>query len=129
MYPTNCNVGGASFSPYYPTAVIPQSQQSPSYARPMIIGKVVNRIEDVTPNDIPMDGSYGIFPMQDRSMIFLKRWNADGTISTEKFVKDVVEVPKEPVKDPIADEMAMLREQLDRIEKSLKAKPTTKKEA
>lgn len=138
MYPTNCNVGGASFSPYYPTAVLPQSQQSPSYARPMIIGKVVNRVEEVTPNDIPMDGSYGIFPMQDRSMIFLKRWNADGTITTEKFVKEVVEeIPKEPVKDPVDEKLTtiqfdidQLKEAFDRIEKAFKAKPTTtKKEA
>lgn len=49
MYPTNCNVGGATFSPYYQP--VPQVQQSPSYARPMIIGKVVNKIEEVTPND------------------------------------------------------------------------------
>lgn len=127
MYPTNCNVG--NYNPYYPTAInpIPQSQQSPSYTRPMLIGKVVNKIEEVTPNDIPMDGSFGMFPLQDRSMIFLKRWNSDGTITTEKFIKDVVDVPKEPINDPMADEMLMLRQQLDRIEKALKAKPTTTK--
>lgn len=132
MYPTNCNVGGINFNPYYPTAInpIPQSQQSPSYTRPMLIGKVVNKIEEVTPNDIPMDGSFGMFPLQDRSMIFLKRWNSDGTITTEKFVKEQTDIPKEPDKDPVLEGLDMLRERIDRIEKSLKAKPTTtKKEA
>lgn len=131
MYPTNCNSGFGYSYPSIPqiqsAGNFMQPQQSPSYTRPMIIGKVVNRVEDVTPNDIPMDGSYGVFPLQDRSHIFLKRWNADGTISTEKYIKEVIDIPKEPERDPIAEEMAMLREQLDRIEKSLKPKTTSNK--
>ena len=35
-----------------------------------------------------MDGSISVFPMQDNSAIFVKRWNADGTIKTIKFVPD-----------------------------------------
>lgn len=126
MYPTNCNVGGASFNPYYPTGMI-QPQQSMPYTRPSIIGKVVNKVEDVTPNDIPMDGSYGVFPLENHAMIFMKKWNSDGTITTEIYERK--DIPKEPVKDPIAEEMQALREQLDRIEKALKAKPTKKEVA
>lgn len=128
MYPTNCNVGGATFNPYYPTALPTPMQQSMSYTKPTLIGKVVNRSEDVTPNDIPMDGSYGVFPLQDRSKLYLKKWNADGTITTETYVKEVIDIPKEPINDPLADEIAMLRQQLDRIEKSLKPKTSNKKE-
>lgn len=144
MYPTNCYPGGTSinFNPLYsspsvPTAVPMQSQQSPSYARPMLIGKVVNKIEDVTPNDIPMDGSYGIFPLKDRSKIFLKKWNSDGTISTETFVKEETDVVEEPESDPIDEKLTtiqfdiqQLKEAFNKIEKSFKPKaPVKGKEA
>lgn len=133
MYPTNCNVGGATFNPYYPASPMMQ-QQSPSYTRPMIIGKVVNKIEEVTPNDIPMDGSFGIFPLQDKSQIFLKKWNSDGTITTRTFVEKEIDIPTEPEKDPIDEKLTtiqfnidQLREAFDKIEKSLKPKTTSNK--
>lgn len=136
MYPQNCYPGFNPYNQVQSAGNFMQPQQSPSYARPMIIGKVVNRVEDVTPNDIPMDGSYGVFPIQDRSCIYLKRWNADGTISTEKYLKEVIDIPKEPERDPIDEKLTTIQFDIDqlieafaRIEKSFKAKPTsTKKE-
>lgn len=45
-------------------------------------GKVVQAVEQITANDVPMDGSIAIFPKQDMSEIYTKSWNADGTIRT-----------------------------------------------
>ena len=45
-------------------------------------GKVVQAVEQITANDVPMDGSVAIFPKQDMSEIYAKSWNADGTIRT-----------------------------------------------
>lgn len=39
-------------------------------------------VEQITANDVPMDGSVAIFPKQDMSEIYTKSWNADGTIRT-----------------------------------------------
>lgn len=48
-------------------------------------GRVVQSVEMITANDVPMDGSAAFFPMQDMSAIFAKSWNADGTIKTVIF--------------------------------------------
>lgn len=45
-------------------------------------GKVVQAVEQITANDVPMDGSIAVFPKQDMSEIYTKSWNADGTIRT-----------------------------------------------
>ena len=45
-------------------------------------GKVVQAVEQITANDVPMDGSVAVFPKQDMSEIYAKSWNADGTIRT-----------------------------------------------
>lgn len=44
--------------------------------------KVVQAVEQITANDVPMDGSVAVFPKQDMSEIYTKSWNADGTIRT-----------------------------------------------
>lgn len=71
-----------------------------------IMGKIIQAENDIMPGDIPMNGTPCFFPMNDGSAIFMKRWNADGTISTEKFIPDS-SAHKEPT-------------QLDRIEGMLK---------
>lgn len=57
-----------------------------SNTRPTIPGRKVNGIEDIMPNEIPMDGTVSLFPKADFSCIFAKQWNSDGTISTVTFV-------------------------------------------
>lgn len=53
--------------------------------RPFIFGRVVNKIEDITPNDVPMDGTFGYFPLSDGTAIIGKSWNSNGTINTIKY--------------------------------------------
>lgn len=50
-----------------------------------LTGKVVQALEAITANDVPMDGSVAFFPKQDLSEIYIKSWNADGTIRTMTF--------------------------------------------
>ena len=45
-------------------------------------GKVVDTIEQITANDVPMDGSVAVFPKKDMSEIYLKSWTPNGTIAT-----------------------------------------------
>lgn len=47
-----------------------------------INGRIVQSVDNITANDVPMDGSVAFFPRQDMSEIYLKSWNADGTIKT-----------------------------------------------
>lgn len=50
-----------------------------------IAGKVINRPEEITINDVPMDGNIAVFPKNDLSEVLIKKWNANGSILTLKF--------------------------------------------
>lgn len=54
-----------------------QSQQTMGIA-----GRTVQSVEQITANEVPMDGSLAFFPRQDMAEIYAKQWNADGTIKT-----------------------------------------------
>ena len=47
-----------------------------------INGRIVQAVENINANEVPMDGSMAFFPKQDMSEIYVKGWNADGTINT-----------------------------------------------
>ena len=47
-----------------------------------INGRTVQSVEQITANEVPMDGSLAFFPRQDMAEIYAKQWNADGTIKT-----------------------------------------------
>lgn len=47
-----------------------------------INGRVVQAVENINANEVPMDGSMAFFPKQDMSEIYVKGWNANGTINT-----------------------------------------------
>lgn len=46
-----------------------------------LVGRVVNSLEEITANDVPMNNA-AYFPKSDKQEIYLKAWNANGTIST-----------------------------------------------
>lgn len=82
--------------PYNPMTVA--QQQYPQFNQPMqsqpqvLSGRMVDDISTVNANEVLMDGSVSIFPKKDMSMIYVKNWNADGTIKTVCY-KPVVEEP------------------------------------
>lgn len=85
--------GNINFGPGLGGFQAAQMQPQQSMQRPIIFGRVVNQIEEITANDVPMDGTSGIFPMSDGSAIYKKRWNADGTIQTVKYVPEhIIEI-------------------------------------
>lgn len=47
-----------------------------------INGRIVQAVENINANEVPMDGSMAFFPKQDLSEIYVKGWNANGTINT-----------------------------------------------
>lgn len=47
-----------------------------------INGRIVQTVENINANEVPMDGSMAFFPKQDLSEIYVKGWNANGTINT-----------------------------------------------
>lgn len=56
---------------------------------PQFVGRFINGLNDILPNEVPMDGRLGIFPSADLSEIFLKSWGPDGTIKTFRYILDM----------------------------------------
>lgn len=98
------------FSPY-------QQQYQPSYPqyqqRQTITGRMVSSPEEITPQEVPTDGSLAFFPAQDGSCIYGKKWMPDGSISTVRFIPDNTEIPKQP------DAMTILNGKIDQITQML----------
>lgn len=92
----------------------------PQYGRPFapmtIPGRVVRTEGEITPNEVPMDGSVSLFPAADYSCITAKSWQPDGTIATVRYVPEAV-----PEEDPLAPIVA----RLEAIEKRLDAPKRT----
>lgn len=64
-------------------------QQAQTFNNQLINGKIITKLEDITANDVPMDGSEAIFPLADKSKIYIKQWNANGTISTVEYLPQI----------------------------------------
>ena len=62
----------------------PQQVQQPAPMSGMV-GKMVGRIEDIAPQDVPMTGAPACSPKQDLSEIYVKAWNSNGTLDTVVF--------------------------------------------
>ena len=101
-------------------------------------GKMVDTVEQITANDVPMDGSVAIFPKKDMSEIYLKSWTPNGTIATVVY-RPVMEEPndspsvQENLKVGLSDEVTEvfmkkfdeLANKIEELEKSM-TKPMTK---
>ena len=97
MYPNGANQSFNPYQPAYPT-YLPYMQQSqirqpqpiPTQQIVNLAGRVVKNEQEITPQEVAMDGSISLFPLGDYSCIIAKQWNSDGTIKTLRFVPEVV---------------------------------------
>ena len=71
--------------PMVPTSMSGANQQAMTQQIVGINGRIVQAVETINPNEVPMDGSVAFFPKQDLTEIYAKSWNADGTIRTLTF--------------------------------------------
>lgn len=66
-----------------------QNTQTPPQTN-SIPGRTINIPNDIAPNEIPMDGHFSFFPTSDMSAVYAKAWLNNGTITTIKFVPEIV---------------------------------------
>ena len=71
--------------PLVPTSMSGANQQAMPQQIVGINGRIVQAVETINPNEVPMDGSVAFFPKQDLTEIYAKSWNTDGTIRTLTF--------------------------------------------
>lgn len=109
----------AAPQPQYQPPAVPRTPATvPSLqTTPPLFGRMINDISEVTPQEVPMNGSVSFFPTNDYTAIFAKCWSPDGTIQTFKFVPENQAVP-EPKEDPFE----VLNGRLDKIEELISEK-------
>lgn len=67
-------------------------------------GRIVQVVENINANEVPMDGSMAFFPKQDLSEIYVKGWNADGTIKTILYKPQIDNKSVQAVNTPLDTE-------------------------
>lgn len=96
-------------------------------------GRFVGKIEDITANEVSMDGSVSFFPTNDLSIIYAKSWNADGTIKTIAYKPILDDLEQkvgistnevEKLKIDLSENLTGIYEKLSEIESKLE-KPKT----
>lgn len=125
--------GSTGFTPMPGTSYAPQNgnyvAQSQTYQNPYIQqsipGRLVNNLDEITPQEVPMDGSVSLFPQNDYSAIYAKTWTKDGTIATVKFVPEQPQM--EPQKSPLEERLDRIDQRFDKLEKMLSNRNKPKK--
>lgn len=69
-----------------------QSLQQPQPHISGLNGRVVEVAENILASDVPMDGSFAVFPKRDLSEVYVKYWTGEGKIATINF-KPISEAP------------------------------------
>lgn len=82
-----------------------------------IPGRTVNNLDEITPQEVPMDGSVSLFPQNDYSAIYAKTWTKDGTIATVKFIPEQPQM--ESQKSPLEERLDRIDQRFDKLEKML----------
>lgn len=62
-----------------------QSMQQPPAQISGLNGRVVEVAENILASDVPMDGSFAVFPKRDLSEVYVKYWTGEGKIATISF--------------------------------------------
>lgn len=99
---------------YQPPAMQRTSAPMPNASRMAINGRIVASEAEITPQEIPMDGSISIFPSSDFSCIYGKTWGSDGSIRTCKYIP-AEETPPEASTEQSAFETEIMQ-RLDELE-------------
>lgn len=112
MAQNNQNWGGRNAFPMTQTsAPMPVPNQT---GMPGLHGRIISNPEEIKLNEIPMDGTASLFPMNDDSCIYAKAWGQDGKIQTYRYIRE----DAEPV-DKGPSEFSQVMTRLDKIEQML----------
>lgn len=115
------NVNGSVVQPglQYPTQQQPQQ-------RSYLSGRTVNNADEITPKDVPMDAPISLFPQNDGQIIYMKSWNANGTIDTVEYVrKEVKKVEPSNISPDVSNAIETINQRLQKIEGMLENRSKT----
>lgn len=122
--PTNQYSGNYNSYPYgqVQQTYIPPVTPVSNYQQPQnqirqtsILGHMISNPNEITPQEVPMDGSISLFPMQDGSAVYGKTWDSNGQIKTIKFIPENIDQQNSET-----DPFDAINDRLDSIEKLLR---------
>ena len=112
---------------------VQQNLQQPNQMYLGLNGKIVDSLESIMANDVPMDIPFSIFPKRDLSEISVKYWTGEGKIATINFKpinEDELQKPKEIISNDFNLMLEAISEKVDnlsnRLDEVLKTKTNTK---
>lgn len=85
--------------PFTDTAGQVRMQQQAQHSA--LAGRTVNNLNEITAQDLPMNGTSALFPLADGSAIYSRSWRGDGSVQTVEYRPVNQEQENEQV-DPIA---------------------------
>ena len=105
----------------YPQYQQPQQiqQQFPQQIMPQqagLCGRIVNSLDEFTPNDVPINAPLAIIPKADGSEVYIKSWSANGLIQTVTYKPKIDGKQNELPKEDTTTLFAPIMERLDQIE-------------
>lgn len=104
---------------YTPTALpqynVPTPINNALPPLPSLPGKIINTESDIAANEVPSDGSVGLYLCKDLSCLYAKAWNNNGQIDTVKFVRE------EPTRQltPVEELEQKMNDRFDKLEKMI----------
>lgn len=111
------------YNQYAPNWNQPQPNLNQPNRPSMIPGRIIQNPQEITPEEVPMNGTVSLFPANDYSYIVAKQWNQNGLIDTVRFVPEkpvVAESAPSAEPDPFKQEVIS---RLDKLESLLKPQP------
>lgn len=124
-YPQSTAPTGYSYTTPVQQPNLYQPPQAPQTYLPPLRAKMISSIDEVSAQDVPMDGFGAIFLTSDRNAVYTKNWAPDGTIKTERYIREQVEERPSPEASydqtnlsDITNELSDIKERLSRLEQS-----------
>lgn len=104
-----------------PQSQFPQNQnggimQGP---QPTFLGRFVDRIDEVLPAEVPMDGRVALFPSKSLDSMWLRAWNKDGQLMTFHYILDPNQGSSVPQPTQTDNFQSQIMERLDELERRL----------
>ncbi len=103
-----------------------------------VVARLVDGFENITANDVPMNGG-AIFAKHDGSELQVRQWNANGTITTTRYLPQIDGLESQTIKLPsndfqshfdafndvlngIQEDIKVINEKIDKFSKPTRAK-------
>lgn len=103
-----------------------QQAYSPFQVAPTFPGRYVEGLDEVKPNEVPMDGQLALFPTKDLSVIYLKSWSGDGRILNFRYILDTSVDLNAPVVPQQQEDYTNISARLSALEEQVKKKTSAR---